>query len=397
VRLASILLAVGLVAGACGDDTSRAGPQVTGILPTVGIPVGGYLVEITGSGFTGDETVRFGDLPATVVGSTPDRLLVVAPVAGLGSLERRIVDVVVSSGGADTVLADAFTFSIEVVGLLPAVDSIDPATVPNEGGVTATITGTGFGSDPRVFFGTAGVVEAEVVSSTPNRIEVVVPPAPAADRDALVDVAVHLRVTGHESRLFGRFQYGAAAAYVTGMDVSFTTPGAMVIEGFGFTEPVTVTFAGVGAQVLDVGPTSITVALPSPEITGCEPVSGPVVVETADARLTAPDPFTFGASVAFVTGYEAHEVEVDADGIVVADTPITVEGTGFVGETVIRIGGVEFVAVPDEAPPAESSATAVIPAGADMGGAPGGTVSGVLVNGQGCKVVLPGLLHLVRP
>ena len=294
------------------------------------------------------------------------------------------------------VLEGAFTFTSSVADLLPIVASLDPAEAPNEGGVAMTITAERFGDDPRVFFGTAGLVEAEVTAVTDTRIDVVVPPAPDADRNGLVTVAVRDSTTGREGRLFGAFQYGTPAALITAVDVSFTTPGAMVITGFGFAEPLTVTFAGVVTEVLEVQPTAITVLLPSPEITGCESITGPVVVETADARLVGPDPFTFGASVVLVTGYDTHDVEMYAEGVVVADTPVTVFGTGFVGDTVIRIGGEEFAAEPDEEPPAESSATAVIPAGTELRGAPGDTLPGVLVNGQGCEVDLPELVRLVR-
>lgn len=394
-RLIVPIIVVALIAAACSDDSAADPLQATAVLPTSGLPQGGYLVEIAGVGFTGDEVVTFGALPATVVDAEPGLLLVMAPVAEVGDSEPRTVDVVVASGGYVTVLEGAFTFTPEVAPMLPLLASIDPAAAANEGGVEVAITGEGFGDDPRVFFGTAGLVEAEVVAVTPTRIDVVVPQAPDPDRNALVTVAVRHAATGHEGRLFGAFQYGAPAALVTEVNVSPTTPGAMVIGGFGFTEPATVTLAGLEAAVLDVEPTSITVLVPSPEITDCESITGPVVVEMVDARLIGPDPFTFGTSVPFVTAYETQDVGVDSEGRVVADTPIVVEGTGFVGDTVIRLAGFEFAAEPDEQPPAESSATAVIPAGTGLGGAPGDTLSGVLVNGQGCEVALPLLVRLV--
>ena len=395
-RSGSVVVVIALLVGACSGD--RAGDEgVASLLPASGLPQGGYLIEISGAGLTGDEAVTFGGLPATVVDAAPGLLVVRAPVAGVAEAESRSVDVVIAGGGYTTVLEDGFTFTPEVAPLVPIVVSVEPAAAPNGGGVEVSITAEGFGDRPRVFFGTTGVVEAEVVAVSGTRIDVIVPAAAVSDADGLVDVAVRDTATGHEGRLFGAFQYGAAAVFVSGVDISPTTPGVMVVTGVGFTAPAAVSFAGIPGEVLEVDPTAITVRVPAPDIAGCEPIAGPGGVETGGTRLTAPDPFTFGASIALVTGYETHDVEIDADGVVVADTAITVFGTGFVGPTVIRVGGAEFTAEPDERPPAESFVTAAIPAGSELNGAPGDTPTGVLVNGQGCEVDLPALIRLVRP
>lgn len=371
------------------------GIVVDEVVPGAGLHGGGYFVVLEGSGFTGSEIVRFGDLVAPVVAADPGSLMVMAPVAGISGVDERVVDVVIVDGGEEAVVPGGFTYTGAVRPDLPRIEGLMPPSAPNEGGTTVVIIGSGFDQPVRVFFGTAGLAEADVLFTAPDRIEVLAPQAPGPDSDGVVTVAVRNVASGHEGRLHGSFQYGTGAVFVTGVAPSPRTSGAMLIQGRGFVEPLEVIFAGVMGQVLEVTAEEIEVLLPVPRIVDCVPLVGEVEVVMETGTVKAPDPFTFGAAQPFVTGFEPVTVAVDDSGVTVAETMVTVEGSGFVGDTTLGIGDVEVAVMPDETPPAESAATAVIPEGAAIGGVPGDLLDGVLVNGQGCEVAIPGLVSLV--
>ena len=134
---------------AMAGPASAAAPTVTKILPTSGPLIGGTTVTVTGTGFTGATSVKFGTTAATsytVVSATS--ITAVSP-AGQGPVD---ITVTTPSGTSATSAADQFTYDP-----IPTVTGISPTGGPAAGGITVTVTGTGFTGATSVKFGiTAG-------------------------------------------------------------------------------------------------------------------------------------------------------------------------------------------------------------------------------------------------
>jgi formylglycine-generating enzyme required for sulfatase activity len=111
-----------------GSFTYYGAPTITGVTPGTGSPAGGTIVTITGSGFFGSPTVRFGKTSApSVTAVSPTQLSVVTPPGSTGAAVS--VTVVTDEGSAS--LGSSFTF-----GLVPSWATVldwtpDPSVVTN--------------------------------------------------------------------------------------------------------------------------------------------------------------------------------------------------------------------------------------------------------------------------
>lgn len=86
-------------------------------------------------------SVKFGAVEATNVQVVSATEITCDVPPGTGT-----VDVIVTTDGGDATLAGAFTYAAAapVVAPAPTLTSIDPATGPEDGGTTVTLTGTNF-------------------------------------------------------------------------------------------------------------------------------------------------------------------------------------------------------------------------------------------------------------
>jgi hypothetical protein len=151
----------GFSANTAADNfTFSAGPFVFSLNPAGGLPAGGTVVTITGTGFTGATAVTFGGTAATtftVVSNTSITATSPAHAAG-------VVDVVVTTGlgtSPTTGTGNDFTY-----GSGPTITLISPTSGPTAGGTTVTITGTGFTGATAVNFGAVAATSFTVVSAT---------------------------------------------------------------------------------------------------------------------------------------------------------------------------------------------------------------------------------------
>jgi hypothetical protein len=153
-----------------GSLTSRAvevsvfqGPRLHGISPDVAMP--GEEVLLAGAGWGIGATVRFGDVPATVVAAEPTQIRVIVPPLPGGSGPS--APVVVNVGGVDSNPAPFF------VGRLPLVTAVAPS-VASPGDVV-TVSGRGFSSDPAADDVRVSGRRALVVSALADELKVVAP------------------------------------------------------------------------------------------------------------------------------------------------------------------------------------------------------------------------------
>jgi hypothetical protein len=138
--------------------TFSTAPTVTSISPATGPTAGGTVVAITGTGFTGTTTVKFGSntAPSFTVNSATS--ITATSPAGTGTVD---VTVTTPIGTSVTSSADLYTYSAA-----PTVTSISPATGPTAGGTVITITGTGFAGTTTVKFGSTTASSFTVNSAT---------------------------------------------------------------------------------------------------------------------------------------------------------------------------------------------------------------------------------------
>ena len=118
-------------------------PNITSINPTQGPKQGGTQVAVSGTGFTGVNSVTFNGTAAasfTVNSDTSIAAITASANAGTGNV------VVSKPGGGSSTLASAFTYSNN---LAPTVTSVSPSAGTTAGGTSVTITGS--------FFTTTGV------------------------------------------------------------------------------------------------------------------------------------------------------------------------------------------------------------------------------------------------
>ncbi|KJY42180.1 hypothetical protein VR41_08935 [Streptomyces sp. NRRL B-1568] len=133
-------------------------PMVSSVSPISGTTAGGTNVTVTGTGFTGATTVRFGDTPATSFTVNSDTQITATTPLGSGTVQ---VTVTTPSG-----TSNEFVTYTYVTTSGPALTSVVPSSGPTAGGTTVTLTGTGFTGATAVRFGATPATSFTVNSDT---------------------------------------------------------------------------------------------------------------------------------------------------------------------------------------------------------------------------------------
>lgn len=150
----SRLIAATWGGGSSGTNTITAtctgapAPTVTSITPDSGPTTGGTSVTISGSGFSGTDTVSFGSTAATSFTVDSATSITATSPAGSGT-----VDITVTTGGGSsaTSAADQFTYTQQVptVGLSSSANPVEAGSPVT---FTATVSGTGLTPTGTVIF-----------------------------------------------------------------------------------------------------------------------------------------------------------------------------------------------------------------------------------------------------
>ncbi|MBF6340968.1 IPT/TIG domain-containing protein [Nocardia abscessus] len=130
-------------------------PTITSVSPTTGPTSGGNSVVITGTGFTGPTTVRFGGTATTFTLDSATQITAIAP-PGTGA-----VDITVANAGGTS---NGFPYTYVVA--VPVIASIFPNSGPATGGTLVVLVGTGFSGATAVNFGATPATFFIGVSST---------------------------------------------------------------------------------------------------------------------------------------------------------------------------------------------------------------------------------------
>jgi putative cell wall-binding protein len=147
--------------GAGDMFTYTVAPAVTAVSPPSGSTLGGPVVTITGTGFTGATAVAFGATAATSFNVVSDTsITAVSPAQGASVVHMRVT----TAGGQSGIVAgDTYTY---VLTAQPTVTSLSPTAGSTSGGTTVTITGTGLTGATAVNFGGTAATAFTVVNST---------------------------------------------------------------------------------------------------------------------------------------------------------------------------------------------------------------------------------------
>ncbi|MGK8522676.1 IPT/TIG domain-containing protein [Nocardia asteroides] len=138
-------------------------PTITSISPTSGPTTGGNSVTITGTGFTGPTTVRFGNTATTFTMNSPTQITAIAPAGSPGTVQVTVTTAAGTSNGLPyTYLA------------VPSLSSVSPSQGSTAGGTTVTLTGSGLTGVTSVNFGATPAASFTVNSD--NQITAVSPP-----------------------------------------------------------------------------------------------------------------------------------------------------------------------------------------------------------------------------
>ncbi len=138
--------------------TYVAAPTVTSLSPSSGPSFGGTTVTLTGTGFSGATAVTFGATPAASFTVNSATSITATAPAGTGTVDVRVTSV---GGTSATGAGDQYTFV-----QAPAVTGVSPASGPNAGGNSVTITGANLSGATAVTFGASPAAGFTVNSST---------------------------------------------------------------------------------------------------------------------------------------------------------------------------------------------------------------------------------------
>ncbi len=343
-----VVTTTGGTSNGIGFTYAIATPVISAVVPNQGALAGGNSVTLTGSGFTGATTVRFGIAPAAFTTVSPTQVIAFAPAGGAGT-----VSVTISTpGGTSAGVAYAYVTA-------PALSGVVPTQGPAAGGNTVTFTGTDLVGATAVRFGAVAASSFTVVSAT--QITAVAPTA------AVGEVPVTVTTPGGTTSGDVVYYYLPAPVLNGLSPASGPAVGGntVTLTGVGLVTATAVRFAAASAPFTVVSDTQIT-TIPPAAATGTVPVAvttpGGTSNAVAYAYLTAP-------GLAGVTPNQ---------GPLGGGNTVTLTGTSLTGTSEVRFGAVPavFTAVSD------THLTAIAPPGG-AGTAnvtvvsPGGTSTGV--------------------
>jgi hypothetical protein len=338
----------------------------TGVSPNSG-PVPGTIVQISGTGFVPASQVFFGTHLATQTSETDTLLTVIAPAVSAGPTDVKVVN----PDGQTANLPGAFFAvpggSSPGLGAPPVVSTISPNSGLAAGGTVVTITGTGFQTGSRVFFG--GIQATLATTPTATTIIAVTPALPLGPADVKV-----LNPDGQQTVIAGGFaavsSTGVNPPTVTNLSPTAGPPStALQIIGTGFQPTTQVFIGGVLATVTSVSSTTLNVTVPSLPL-GVTTVK---VVNPDGQQVVLPSGFTVQAAPA------PQITNVSPRSGMTPGAVIQITGTNFQTGSKVFIGG---VAATISGTPTPTLITVTAPA------VPAGPADVKVVNPDGQQAVL---------
>ncbi|MCE9563947.1 MAG: IPT/TIG domain-containing protein, partial [Planctomycetes bacterium] len=306
-----------------GYNYQIVNPTVSLINPGGGLPAGGTVVTITGTGFVAGATVKFGAaapvLATTVTGTS---ITVTAPANPLGAANV----LVGNPDGGSVLVTGGFLYAAA-----PTVGGVLPGTGSMLGGTTITITGTNFYTGAIVTMVGAPTVQATNVVVVNSTTITATTPAHAA---GFVDVVVSTASGNSLTSAADGFTYVAVAAPT----VTAVSPNSGPIAGG---TSITITGTNLtGASAVTIGgaaATSFTV-VNATTITAVTPAHAAGVVDVVVTTPGGPSATSPADQFTYTTAPTVTAVSPNS-GPLAGGTSITITGTNLTGAMAVTIGG----------------------------------------------------------
>ncbi len=278
--------------------------SVTGLSPSAGPLLGGTMVMVSGTGFTGATAVDFGPNPATDLNVVNATTITADSPAGTGTVD---VTVTAPGGTSPTSPADQFAYVAT-----PTVSAVSPNDGPAAGGTMVTITGTGFTRATTVDFGTNPATNLTVASDT-----TITAYSPAGT--GAVDVTVTTPGGTSATSTADQFTYAPSISSISPTAGTVRGGTVVTIMGTGFAGATAVDFGATPATTFTVvGATSITALSPA----GTGAVGVTVTTPSGTSATSPADLFTYVAAPT-IMGISP------TAGPLGGGTMVTITGTGF--------------------------------------------------------------------
>jgi hypothetical protein len=267
---------------------ATSAPAVTSLSTSSGSTVGGTVVTLTGTNFTGAYAVYFGTVAATAFTVLSDTsILAQAPAQAAGT-----VDIQVSTANGSSALgtADHFTYNAATG---PSVTSLSTTSGTTAGGTVVTVNGSGFTAATAVKFGTVAATAFTVLSDTQ-----VLATAPA-QTSGTVDVTVTTPTSTSSTGSADHFTYSNASAPTVSSVTpsSGTTAGGTLVTIFGtnLAGVTGVTFGGTAATIIaSYGSTAVIAQSPAHAVGTVDIL---VTTYAATSSAVTADHFTYSSSL----------------------------------------------------------------------------------------------------
>ncbi|MFJ9678593.1 IPT/TIG domain-containing protein [Streptomyces sp. NPDC101194] len=226
--------------------TCVAGPVLGGAAPAQGPLAGGNSVTLSGTGFTGATSVRFGaNAASSFAVVSPTQLTASVPTGGPGP----VAVTVTTPGGTSTPAVSYYYLGAPVLGAISA------GSGQVAGGNSVTLTGTNLLQATAVRFGATAATTYTIVSAT--GIRVVVPPG------AVGTVPVTVTTPGGTSNSVAYSYLGVPVLTALEPGQGPSAGGTTVtLTGIGLTYTTAVLFAAVPAGFTVVSDTQLTTTAP---------------------------------------------------------------------------------------------------------------------------------------
>ena len=291
-------------------------PAITSFTPTSGSTAGGTTVTITGTNLSSATAVDFGANAATVTANTATSITATTPAGTAGAVNVSVTNAI----GTGTA-SGQYTYVAPPPA--PVISSISPATGPNAGGTSVTITGTNLANATAVDFGSTSTA---VLADTATSISVNSPAGSGT---------VNVTVTTAGGTATSPSQYVYVAPPAQPVVSSFTpTSGvqnggtAVTITGTGLNGATSVDFGGTPGTITADTATSLTVTTPAGTGSVSLVVTTPGGTATASSQYTyvAPPPLPVVSSISPTSGSTA------------GGTTVTITGSNLANASAVNFG-----------------------------------------------------------
>ncbi len=238
-------------------------PTVTSVSPNSGTALGGTIVSIVGTGFSGTTNVTFGSSPAaSFVVNSSTSITATTRSHAVGLVDVQVTN---ANGSSSIVTADHFTYTPPA----PSISTVTPSSGPATGGATVTILGGYFTTATAVKFGSTN---ASFVINSDSSITATTP----AHSAGLANVTV---VSPSGTSLPDTYTFNSLPDPASTVPSSASTTGgtSVVIHG--------VQFTGATAVYFGATPAASFVVNSDIQITAVTPPHAP---GTVNIRVTTP-------------------------------------------------------------------------------------------------------------